>query len=132
MGMAVVVVTVRPMHMGLGDIGLVVAMIVVCVAVVVMPMCIVRPMAMPTPMLAISTVFGFETLMHLIDNEVHGTQHIGQHMVGFDFQVIGLQLNGHMAVTQVVGGAGQVKRRSMGCAMGDAQHGLWRRQYFEQ
>ena len=53
-------------------------------------------------------------------------------MVGFDFQVIGLQFNGHMAVAQVVGGAGQVKRRAVRCAMGDAQHGLWRGHHFEQ
>ena len=134
MGMTVVVVTVRPMHMGLRDIGLVVAMIVVCMAVVVMPMCIIMPMpmVMPTPMLAISAVFWFETFTHLVDDEVHGAQHVGQHMVGFDFQVIGLQLYGHMAVAQVVGGAGQVKRRAVRCAMGDSQHGLVCRHYFEQ
>jgi hypothetical protein len=40
---------------------------------------------------------------------VHGAQHVGQHMVGLDFQVVGLQLDGHMAVAQVVSGAGQVK-----------------------
>ena len=107
-------------------------MIVVCM--VVMSMCIAMTMAMvvTTPMLAIGTVFGFETFTHLVDDEVHGTQHIGQHMVGFDFQVIGLQFNGHMAVAQVIGGAGQVKRRAVRCAMGDAQHRLWRGQHFEQ
>jgi hypothetical protein len=29
---------------------------------------------------------------------VHGAQHVGQHMVGLDLQVVGLQLDGHMAV----------------------------------
>ena len=53
-------------------------------------------------------------------------------MVGFDFQVIGLQFNGHMAVAQVVGGAGQVKRCAVRRAMGDAQHGLRRGHHFEQ
>ncbi len=47
-------------------------------------------------------------------------------MVGLDLQVVGLQLNRHMAVAQVVGGAGQVKRRAMLGAGGDAQHRLRR------
>ena len=128
----VVVVTLRPMHMWVLRIQWAMAMIVVCM--VVMSMCIAMTMAMvvTTPMLAIGTVFGFETFTHLVDNEVHGTQHIGQHMVGFDFQVIGLQFNGYMAVAQVIGGAGQVKRRAVRCAMGDAQHALWRGQHLEQ
>ena len=126
----VVVVTLRPMHMWVLRIRWAMTMIVVCM--VVMPMCIAMMVVMSTPMLAISTVFWFETFTHLVDDEVHGTQHIGQHMVGFDFQVIGLQFNGHMAVAQVVGGAGQVKRRSVRCAMGDAQHGLRRGHHLEQ
>ncbi len=128
----VVVVTLRSMHMWVLRIRWAMAMIVVCM--VVMSMCIAMTMAMvvTTPMLAISTVFGFETFTHLVDDEVHGTQHIGQHMVGLDFQMVWLQLNGHMAVAQVVGCAGQVKRCAVRCAMGDAQHGLWRGQHFEQ
>jgi hypothetical protein len=124
----VVVVTVWSMHMWVLRMRWAMAMIVVCM--VVMPMLVF--MVMPTPMLAISTVFGLKAFMHLIHDEVHGTQHVGQHMVRLNLQVIGLQLNGHMAVAQVVGGAGQIKRRAVRCAMGDAQHRLWRGQHFEQ
>jgi len=130
MSVAVVVVTLRPMHMRVLRIRWAMAMIVVCM--VVMPMCIAMSMVMTTPMLAISAVFGLKTFINLVDDEVHGTQHVGQHMVGFDFQVIGLQFNGHMAVSQVVGGASQVKRRAVRCAMGDAQHGLRRGLHLEQ
>ena len=99
MSVAVVVVTVRSMHMRVVRIRWAMAMIVVCM--VVMSMCIAMTMVMvvTTPMLAISTVFWLETFTHLVDDEVHGAQHLGQHMVGFNFQVIGLQLNGHMAVS---------------------------------
>ena len=60
-------------------------------------------------MVAISPAFGLEGFRHLHHRHVHGAQHVGQHMVGLDLQVVGLQLNRHMAVAQVVSGAGQVK-----------------------
>ena len=53
-------------------------------------------------------------------------------MVGFDLEVVGLQLNRHMAVAQVVGGAGQVKGRSVFSARGNAQHVLRRGQHPHQ
>ena len=55
--------------------------------------------------------------------EVHGPQHVGQHVVGLDLEVIGLQLDRHVAVAQVVGGAGQVECGAMVGAVGDDQHG---------
>ena len=60
-------------------------------------------------MCAIRPVFGFEGFGHRHHRHVHGAQHLGQHMDGFDFEVVGLQLNRHMAVAQVVSGTGQVK-----------------------
>ena len=125
----VVVVTSRHMDMWVVRIRWAWAMIVV-----VMSMCIAMTMVMvvTTPMLAISTVFWLKTFTHLVDDEVHGAKHLGQHMVGFNFQVIGLQFDGHMAVAQVVGGAGEVKRRAVRCAMGDAQHRLRRGHHLEQ
>ena len=45
-------------------------------------------------------------------------------MVGFYLEMVGLQLDGHVAVAQVVGGAGQVKRAAVCLAVGDAQHRL--------
>ena len=53
-------------------------------------------------------------------------------MVRLDFQVIGLQLNRHMAVAQVVGGAHQIKRRAMLGAGRNAQHFLRRGQHADQ
>ena len=48
-------------------------------------------------------------------------------MVGFDFQVIRLEFNRHMAVSQVVGRAGQVKGAAVRSADSDAQDRLRRR-----
>ena len=45
-------------------------------------------------------------------------------MVGLNFQVVGLQFDGHMAVAQVVGSTHQVKDRAVGGAGGDLQHAL--------
>ena len=59
-------------------------------------------------------------------------QHFRQHVVGLDFQVVGLKLDGHVAVAQVVGGANQVKQRAVGAAVGDAQHRLGRSQHFDE
>ena len=82
-------------------------------------------MGMPT-VVAVSATLRLKRLRHRHHRHVHGPQHVGQHMVGFDLEVVGLQLNRHMAVAQVVGGAGQVKRRSVLCSSGDAQHVLGR------
>ena len=58
---------------------------------------------------AVGAAFGLEGFTDFMDDQMHGAQHVRQHMVGFDFQVIRLELNRHMAVSQVVGRAGQVK-----------------------
>lgn len=76
-------------------------------------------------MVTIRTALGLKGFGHFNHRHVHGAQHVGQHMVGLDLQVVGLQLDGHMPVAQVVGGTGQVKGRAMLGAGGDAQHGLW-------
>ena len=47
-------------------------------------------------------------------------------MVWFDLQVIGAQFDGHMPVTEVVGGPRQIKGRAVRDAGGDAQDCLWR------
>jgi hypothetical protein len=66
-------------------------------------------MAMAMPMPTISTPLWFKRFLHLHHRHVHGAQHVGQHMVGFDFQMVGLQLDGHMAVAQVIRRACQIK-----------------------
>jgi len=43
-------------------------------------------------------------------DQMHGLQHLGQHMVGLDLEVVGLEFNRHMAVAQVVSRPNQVKR----------------------
>ena len=75
---------------------------------------------------AVGAAFGFEGFADLGHRHVHGAQHVGQHMVGLDFQVVRLQLDRHMPVAQVVGGAHQVKGAAVLGAGGDAQHGLRR------
>ena len=100
------------------------ALAVTVVMIVAMSM---PPMAVSTTMpCCISTAFGLKRHVLLRHDQVHGAQHVGQHMVGFDLEVVGLQLDGHMAVAQVVGSARQVERRAVVLAMGDDQHRLWR------
>ena len=73
---------------------------------------------------------GFEGLAHLGHVQVHGAQHVGQHVVGLDLQVIGLQLDRHVAVAQVVGRAHEVEGGVVVVTVvvvgagGDAQHRL--------
>ena len=55
---------------------------------------------------SVRTVFRFKRFVDSHHCHVHVAQHVGQHMVGFDFQMVGLQLDGYMPVTQVVGGPG--------------------------
>ena len=59
----------------------------------------------------VGAAFGFEGFAHLGHIQVHGAQHVGQHMVGFDLEVVWPQFDGHMAVAQVVGRAHQVEGR---------------------
>ena len=91
-----------------------------------MTMTMAMAMTMTMAASGIGTVLGFKRLLDRLHDQVHGAQQVGQHVVGFDLQVLGLELNRHMAVTQVVGRADQVIRCAMGLAVGDAQHLLGR------
>ena len=53
-------------------------------------------------------------------------------MVGLYLQIVWPQLNRHMPVAQMVGGAGQVKRRAVCGAGSDAQHALRRSLHADQ
>eukprot|EP01041_Mallomonas_annulata_P025227 gene25226-46215_t len=105
-----------------------VAVIVPMVMSVVMPMptVVVVPAAVPR---RIGTAFGFKGQVLLGHDQVHGAQHVGQHVVGLDLEVVGLQFDRHMAVAQVVGGTGQIERRAVVLAVRDDQHRLWRRNH---
>jgi hypothetical protein len=96
---------------------LAIAMAMAMIVAVVMSMF----MAMAVPGRRIGAALRLEGLVHRVDDQVHGSQHVGQHMVGLDLQVVGLELDGHVAVAQVVGRADQVKGRAMLGAVGDAQ-----------
>ncbi len=74
----------------------------------------------------VSAVFWLKRFVHRVHDQVHGTQHVGQHVIGLNLQVVGLQLNGHMPVAQMVGRADQVERCAMVAAVGDLQHRLRR------
>ena len=45
---------------------------------------------------AVCPAFRLKRFFHGVHNQVHGPQHVGQHMVGLYFQVIGLELDRHM------------------------------------
>lgn len=49
----------------------------------------------------------------LCHRQVHGTQHVGQHMVGFNFEVVRLQFDLNVPVAQVIGRTSQVKGAAM-------------------
>ena len=88
--------------------------------------------AMIVPAGCIRAVLRLKGLFYSVHDQVHGAQHGGQHVVGLNLQVIGLEFNRHMPVAQVVGGADQIKRRAVFGAMGNAQHGLRRCYYFDE
>ena len=102
-------------------------------AALLMVIAVVGSMAMgmavsvPMTLRRIGPTFGLERQCVLAHDQVHRAQHIGKHMVGFDLQMVGLELYRHVAVAQVVGGTRQVEWRAMLRAMADIQHGLRRR-----
>jgi len=118
----IVAMSVHPDHGGLrrGCVG-----VVVCMVVFV-------PMPVPVARSGIGPGLRLEGLVHLADDQVHLAQQFGQHMVGLEFQVVRLQLEMHMAVAQVVGGAQQVERCAVLRAMRDPQHRLRRREHTHQ
>ena len=61
----------------------------------------------------VSATFRLEGFFHSVHNEVHRPQHLSQHGIGFNFEVIGFEFYGHMSITQVIGRAREIKRRTM-------------------
>lgn len=68
---------------------------------------------------AVRAALGFKGLLGTRHNQVHRFEHFFKHMVGFNLQVISLQLYGHMAVAQVICGPGQIKGTSVVWAGGN-------------
>ena len=77
-------------------------------------------------LLRIRATFGLKGLVHRLHLQAHGAQHVGQHRIGFDLEVVWGQLDGDVAVAQVVGRADQVKRLAVLGVGGDAHELLWR------
>ncbi len=89
--LVVAVVTAGPVHVGLylhryryaahtGS-GCVVVLMVMVVAVAV-------PAVMPPR--GVRTIFGFERFVHRCHDQVHGTQHVCQHMIRLYLEVVAL------------------------------------------
>ena len=81
---------------------------------------------------SIRTVLRLKGLFDSLDDQMHGAQHVGKHMVWFYFEVVRFEFNGYMAVAEVVGGANQIVGRSMLRAVRDFEHGLGRRRHSHQ
>ena len=94
--------------------------IAVCMAVIVA----VSMTAVGVAAAGVRAVFRLKRFVDRMHDQVHGAQHLGQHVVGFDLEVVGLELNRHMPVAQVVRRADQVVGRAVVYAMGDLEHGL--------
>ena len=101
------VLAIGAMHMGLGAGSMYVARMTMARMTMAVPLFVAMGMPAMGAMVTIGTTFGFKSLRHRHHRHVHGAQHVGQHVVEFDFQVVGFELDGHMAVAQVVSGAGQ-------------------------
>ena len=83
--------------------------------VAIVPVCVVMPVPVHmTAACGVGAAFGLKGLVHLVHDQVHGPQHVGQHVVGLDLQVVGLEFDGHMPVAQVVGRAREVERPCRG------------------
>ena len=114
-GVIMAMVALRAMHMGRVCVAVVVRMVMGVAAPVLMvvrlPVIVSMPMGMPAR--RIGATLGFECAVLRTHDQVHGPQHVGQHVVGLDLQVVGLQFDGHMAVAQVIGRASEVKWRAV-------------------
>jgi hypothetical protein len=80
----------------------------------------------------ISTPFGFKRRRGFVDDQMHAAQHLGQHMVGFQLQVIGLEFHRHVAVAQVIRGLQQIAGCTMFSTVLHTQHGLMRGDHTHQ
>jgi hypothetical protein len=80
----------------------------------------------------IRTALGLKRRLLLGDDQMHRSQHVRQHMVRLDLEMIRRELDLHMAVAQVISRANQVKGRAVRTAPADVQHALRRRDDLHQ
>ena len=74
------------------------------VLIVIMIVAMIMGMTRTAMVCAVCAAFRFKGFMDCVNNQVHRSQHAGQHGVGFNFEMIRLEFNGHMAIAQVIGG----------------------------
>jgi hypothetical protein len=75
-------------------------------------------------MRGIRAIFWFKRFVHIIHDQMHGSQHFRQYMIRLNLQMIRLQFNRHMSVAQMIRRANQIIGRAMRSAMRDAKHRL--------
>lgn len=80
----------------------------------------------------IGTALGIKRQQGLVDEQVHASEHLGQHRIGLDLQVIGLQLDRHMPIAQVIGRACEVESCSVLRAVANHHHRLRGGQHADQ
>ena len=100
------------------------AVVVAMFVAMIMRVAVAVTMCVPTG--GVCAVFGLKAFVYRVHDQVHGAQHVGQHMVGLDLQVVGLELDGHMPVAKVVGSTNQVIGRAVLGAMGNFEDRLRR------
>lgn len=102
----------------------------VTVGVMVMTVMVMAVMVVPAVRLVrrmpvaarIRAALGLECALLLADDEVHRAQHAGEHVVGFELQVIRRDLDRDVAVAEVVRGSREVPRRAvLGTGANDEQ-----------
>jgi len=59
-----------------------------------------------------------------MNDQMHRTKHFGKYVIGFNFEVIGLELYRYVAITEVISRAHQIEWRAVRGAGRDAQDGL--------
>ena len=89
--MVVAVVTAGPVHMRLDLYRYRYATQAGCGCVVVlMVMVVAMPVPAVVPSRGVRTIFGFERFVHRCHDEVHGAQHVCQHMIRLYLEVVAL------------------------------------------
>lgn len=125
--MAVIVAAARAVHVTVLVTVIVFMTVAVPVPVVVirfMPVVVSVAVAVTVPA-RVGPAFGLEGQLLGAHDEVHALQHLGEHVVGLELQVVGLQLQCHVTVAQVVGGAREVEGRAVLGAGAHDHHRLW-------
>lgn len=72
----------------------------------------------------VGTAFRLERQPFLADDQVHAAHQRGEHGIGFELEMVRLQLHRDMPVAQMVGGAQQIARRAVVRARAHYQHRL--------